>query len=121
MDLNETLELHGKRLLGDLEGRLADLSGAFLSGADLSGANLSGATLPSTHVLLLTTQAGYPVFGVYQGGVWRIIAGCRDFSLDEAKAHWSAPDYHTPLDGRRIVAVLRWFEEEVALGNIEEV
>ena len=33
-------------------------------------------------------------------------------SIDEAIAHWSSPDYHTPSSGRRCVAAIEWFRKE---------
>jgi len=49
-----------------------------------------------------------------EGGEWRIIAGCRDFSIPEARAHWGGADYHTPASGRRIIANIDWLEGELA-------
>lgn len=46
--LKNILDLHALFLVGDADGRDADLSGANLSDADLSGANLMGADLDGT-------------------------------------------------------------------------
>ena len=87
----------------DLSG--ADLSGADLSGADLNEANLYGANLYGANLY------GANLYGA--GGIadrivdcglrsdghrffltrtdpgdWRIKAGCRNFTLQEAAAHW---------------------------------
>jgi uncharacterized protein YjbI with pentapeptide repeats len=101
-------DLTGANLTGaDLTG--ADLRGADLTGADLTGANLRGAV----GVALLTqTDHGYLVYASARDGAWRVIAGCRDFSIDAARKHWGAADYHTPSSGQRILACLDWLEKQ---------
>ena len=74
----------------------ADLSGANLSSADLSSANLSSADLSSgvkataAPARRATRADGYEfvLWPTDQG--WRIAAGCRFFSMDEAAVHWAA-------------------------------
>ena len=80
----------------------ADLSGADLSGADLSGANLWGANLSGTsirdgvklHARGIAKEAtrsdGYRFFllDTQAPGRWRVMAGCRFFTLPEAWKHW---------------------------------
>ena len=120
--------LRGANLLNtDL--RNANLQGANLQGAnllntdlrnaDLQGANLQGANLRSAIGLVYLTQTdvGYLVLAQQPEPEvpWRIRAGCRDFSIDEAIAHWSAPTYHTPASGRRCVAAIEWFKKEHGL------
>jgi hypothetical protein len=92
----------------------SNLSGAILSGAILSGAILSGADLSRATGLVMLTQTddGYLVIASKQEDGWRILAGCRDFTIDEAIDHWSSPDYHTPSSGRRVVAAIEWFRKE---------
>ncbi len=79
--------------------RLADLRGADLEGADLHGADLIGAYLRLAdlrgaylaHTILIDAgqdHRGYRFVGVPTGEGLRILAGCRWFSLEEAKAHW---------------------------------
>ena len=86
--------LSGADLFGaDLSGanlRGANLSGANLSGANLSHANLSGANLSrATGVVDAGTDPrGYRFIGVRHDDGWRIAAGCRWFTILEAKAHW---------------------------------
>jgi len=109
-------DLTGANLLwANLRG--VNLTGANLTGADLSGADLLGANLSGTRGfhLLTQTDAGYTVYASLRDGEWRVIAGCRDFSIAEARAHWGSPDYHTPSSGRRVVACLDWLESELAL------
>lgn len=114
--------------LGAANLRAANLSDAYLRGAHLRGANLGGANLGGAYlrgvglsgangcVLLTETDHGYRVVAGRYRGEWRIWAGCRDFTISEARAHWSAPDYHTPISGRRVVACLDWLEREIANG-----
>lgn len=84
-DLSEA-DLSGANLNG------ADLSGADLSGADLSVANLNGVDLSEAKgVILLPVQdyRGYSwPHAIQTDGGWRIRAGCRFFSLEEARMHW---------------------------------
>ena len=66
----------------------ADLSYANLSSADLSCANLSYADLSDAG----QDCRGYRFFGQYNNDkkVFIITAGCRKFSVGEARAHWEA-------------------------------
>ena len=91
----------------DLSG--ANLSGADLSGANLSGANLSGADLYGTNlsgaigiICLGTDRHGYRFVGVAQTYGWRVLAGCRWFTVAEAKKHW-----RTNKDALARVAILK--------------
>ena len=104
----------------------ANLAGAYLAGANLARANLAGAYLAGAYlagasgiVLLTETDHGYRVYATRRDGVWRIGAGCRDFTIAEARAHWGASDYHLPLTGRRIIACIDWLEREIAAGEIK--
>ena len=63
-------------------------------------------------VPLSQTDHGYFVTANWHGGMWRIAAGCRDFTIAEARAHWGDPDYHTPQSGSRIVHMLDWLEKQ---------
>ena len=76
--------------------------------ANLSGANLREAD--GVH-LLTQTDHGYLVHATWRDE-WRILAGCRDFSIAEARKHWGAADYHIPSSGSRIVALLDWLEKQ---------
>jgi hypothetical protein len=100
--------------------RCANLGLANLRFADLRFADLRGANLFEVQTkgavgfrLLTVTDHGYCVCVVDRGGWWRVVAGCRDFSFVEARMHWGSADYHTPSSGRRILACLDWFEEEL--------
>ncbi len=91
-----------------------NLRGANLRGADLRGANLRGVDLVGATGLLFLTQTdhGYLVYASWVGTEWRIMAGCRNFSIPEARAHWSSSDYRLPQSGSRIVALLDWLEKQ---------
>ena len=66
--------------------RDADLTGADLRGADLRDANLRGAK--SIICLNIGDPRGYRPVAVWHEDGWRISAGCRWFTLDEAQEHW---------------------------------
>ncbi len=87
----------------------ANLHGADLRGADLRGANLRGAT---GWIPLSETDHGYLVGASWHGDHWQIQAGCRNFTVAEARAHWGAADYHIPVSGSRIVHMLDWLEKQ---------
>src|SRR5690606_17976273 len=78
----------------------ADLKGAYLERAclkeaDLEGACLKGACLEGADFSITilidggTDNRGYRFVGV-PGETFRILAGCRWFTLSEAVAHWSS-------------------------------
>jgi hypothetical protein len=88
----------------------ANLTGADLSGAFLSGAFLSGA-VPASPVF---RRDGFEfrLWGTNLG--WRISAGCRFFSFEEAESHWRDTRGGTPL-GEETFAILAYFREMVRL------
>ena len=65
----------------------ANLNGAGLRGADLNGADLNGA---SGYCSLGTDKRGYSFHAIKWDDGWRVSAGCRWFTVDEAVAHWTA-------------------------------
>lgn len=75
--------------------RGANLREANLSGADLSLADLSGADLSGVEVVIDGGQdrRGYRVTGWLHNGQLMVKAGCRNFTLAEARAHWGGADY----------------------------
>ena len=88
-DLSEA-NLRGANLRGaNLRG--ADLSEANLRGADLSEANLYGADSISDRIIDGGIRSdGYRfLLTRTDPGPWRIKAGCRNFTLDEAREHWT--------------------------------
>ena len=88
-DLYEA-DLYGASLCeADLCGanlREADLRGADLRGANLRGANLRGA---EGYLCLGWDPRGYHFRAIQFDNVWHITAGCRNFTLDEARIHWT--------------------------------
>ena len=124
----ETLRLHALWLKQDAAGvrcilsdanlrganlRSANLSGANLSGAYLSGANLSGADLSGANLSGTTSyrcggwdSRGYHFRAVLFASGVRITAGCRDFTLSEARAHWTAKNNLDALARAELLALL---------------
>ena len=91
----------------------ANLSGADLSGANLSGANLSDAALSGANLSGTTSyrcggwdSRGYHFRAVLFASGVRITAGCRDFTLSEARAHWTAKNNLDALGRAELLALL---------------
>ncbi len=98
----------------DLSG--ANLSRAYLSGADLSDANLSGAhlTLANLSRVYYLVDAGqrldgYRFVGWIKDGILMIKVGCRNFTITDARAHWTKTRGGTPL-GDETTAILDHIE-----------
>jgi uncharacterized protein YjbI with pentapeptide repeats len=89
--------LFGANLFG------ANLFGADLSGADLSRADLSRADLFRARGIIRIgpSKDGFEFFAVRRAGVVWIKAGCRWFSADDARAHWSKPREDEALQAQR--------------------
>ena len=114
----ETLRLHAlwlkqdaagvRCILSDANLRGADLSGANLSGANLSDADLSGANLSGTTSYRCGgwDSRGYHFRAVLFASGVRITAGCRDFTLSEARAHWTAKNNLDALGRAELLALL---------------
>ena len=103
----------------------ADLSGANLSGADLSGADLSGADLSGADII----DAGHRSDGFRfvgnkaNDGTIMVKAGCRFFSIADARAHWTTTRGGTQLGNEslalldhieRMAGILGWIKAEDA-------
>jgi uncharacterized protein YjbI with pentapeptide repeats len=101
--LKEVIRLHAEWLRGYQGGKRANLWGANLSGANLSGANLWGANLSGAKCIIRVGPSvdGYEFFAVRRDGVVWIKAGCRWFSADDARAHWSKPRANESLQAQR--------------------
>jgi uncharacterized protein YjbI with pentapeptide repeats len=69
----------------------ANLTGANLEGAYLNGANLRGANLTGAIGIVCAgyDPRGYRFVGVRHDGEWTVAAGCRWFTIAEAKDHWA--------------------------------
>ena len=89
----------------------AVLHGAVLRGADLTGADLTGATVKG--LLRRATRADGYEFTLWdcQGGFF-ISAGCRWFTMAEARQHWTATRAGTPL-GYESLDILDFFDAAI--------
>ena len=72
----------------------ANLSEADLSGADLGRADLSGANLSHNKYLLTAILSDYPMT-LSNGASVLVHAGCRCFSIADARAHWAEEQQDT--------------------------
>jgi hypothetical protein len=108
--------LHGANLSKtDLSGanlRGANLHGANLHGANLHGANLSGAT--GVLALPVADPRAFRWVAVKHADGWRIAAGCRWFTMAEARAHWLlSGSYNGPESVKKTVGyALDWLEAQ---------
>jgi len=116
--------LDGANLYGANLAR-ANLYGANLDGANLAGANLAGAYLAKAYLAgaylaanititaaparRATRADGYEFFLWQTNAGWRVKAGCRLFTLDEAWQHWERTRGGTPL-GDESQDILTMFE-----------
>ena len=129
--------------LSEADLREVDLSEANLSGANLSGANLRGANLRGVDlsradlrraditgakgIYLLPVQdpRGYswPHAILCSDGEWRIRAGCRFFTIPEARAHWGETYKGNRRIGDMYLAAVDWLEKVIAedYADAEEV
>ena len=89
----------------------ASLDGAILNGAILNGAILNGASLNGAKGVIDggSRADGYRFVGWIKGGVLMIRAGCRDFTIAEAREHWTRTRGGTPL-GAETTAILDHIE-----------
>ena len=85
----------------------ANLMRANLIGADLTGANLRGAKLMRANLIVGGQRSDGYLFLLYRhtNGDVRVRAGCRYFSVKEAKAHWLATRKGTQL-GKESLALI---------------
>ena len=94
----------------DLRG--ADLSGANLRGADLSGADLRGVS----GFLLLPVQdiRGYSFIHAVLHEEWMVRAGCRLFTIQEARERWGSKSYPDRDRGDDYLYAIDWLERKIA-------
>lgn len=98
----------------------ADLTGADLSRAHLSRAHLSGADLTgATGIIRIGPIDGWEMYAVQRSGGPRIKAGCRWFTVGEARGWWGkgGGPGNTPEHGPRMLAGV---EALVALARAHE-
>ncbi|MFA7267035.1 MAG: pentapeptide repeat-containing protein [Candidatus Nanopelagicales bacterium] len=104
--------LTGANLIGaNLTG--ANLTGANLTGANLTGTNLTGANLTGAvgvHYATIGPVDGWMVALTLTDDSLKISAGCRYFTLPEAREHWSDSSRWTkgaaPEHGARMLAAV---------------
>ena len=130
-ELEERLESHVAWLRGYGDERAdlrdCDLSRSNLSGSDLSDCNLSRSDLrycdlsgsdlrDCVGLLLLPVQdmRGYSfAHAIETDRGWRIRAGCRDFSIDEARAHWGDSYKGDREQGDMYLYAIDWLEKKL--------
>ena len=117
-EIAEILRKHALWLARDGRGERANLSGANLRGANLSRADLSGANLRGAKgIYLLPVQdpRGYSWPHAIQcdGGEWRIRAGCRFFTIPEARDHWGESYEGERRTGDMYLAAVDWLEKVI--------
>ena len=96
----------GDAVLGGANLEDANLRGANLRGAYLKGAYLTGANMHGRVPLYADTRRRYVLY-VIEGtlGGPRFVAGCRNYSLTEALAHWGPWGRYQP---GYVEAITRW-------------
>ena len=105
----------------------ANLDGAYLAGAYLDGANLAGAKLARAKINDKTAigilrrakrSDGYEfILWDCQEGFF-IAAGCRWFTMDEARRHWTSTRAGTPL-GDETLDILDFFAAAITRNEKE--
>lgn len=110
-----------------------DLTRASLFGASMSNINCRGANFDDTYMANTVLQGanfhlangildvpvsdprGYRWLAVWSSSEngWIIVAGCRYFSVANAKIHWLRDTYHGPSAVQQTLpAALRWLESQ---------
>ena len=91
----------------------ANLSRANLSAADLSWADLSRADLSWANLMCLPIgdPRGYRPVAMWCNE-WIVFAGCRRFTLAEARAHWGANYKGVRSTGDQYLAAMDWLENQ---------
>ena len=96
-------------------------AGANLAGANLDGANLARANLDGAYLARANLAAQWIIQGAVRSDGYafmltnlkdegvRVKAGCRNFSIDEARQHWKTSRDGTPL-GNETFAILDCLE-----------
>jgi len=93
--------------------------GATLSGADdLSRANLSGANLSGANLIVGGMRSDGYAFMLHKalGGSVKLRAGCRYFSIEEAKAHWLKTRKDTHLGDESLALIVGLLAQAKACG-----
>jgi hypothetical protein len=92
----------------------ADLGGADLGGADLRGADLYGADLYGANIIVGGTRSDGYQFLLFkeENGELMLRAGCRYFTIADARKHWTNTRNGTQLGNESFCLV--WQLEEMA-------
>jgi hypothetical protein len=100
----------------------ANLADAYLAGANLAYANLAGANLAGANLVDGGQRSdGYRFVGWIKGDVLQIRAGCRNFTITEAREHWFDEDYRDRHLGDETLCILDHIERVAVIrGLIEE-
>ena len=101
----------------------ANLDGASLDGANLTGASLNGAKINNDKTVIgilrrATRSDGYEFFLWHCEDGFYIKAGCRFFTLEEGRKHWTATRAGTPL-GEQTQDILDMFDVAITRNEKE--
>ena len=97
----------------------ADLGGANLGDADLGDADLGGANLGGANLIDGGQRSdGYRFIGHIKDGALMICAGCRYFTLPEARAYWGAAGYRNRALGDEALVILDHIEKVAAIRKL---
>ena len=121
-DIQPGAKLHAADLCG------AGLHGANLRGADLSGANLRGAVLTNADLAdaagvahpLINDPRGHRCIAIAHPDGWRVHAGRRWFTLDEAEAHWGDQYEGDRGIGDAYLAAVAWLRRNATEKKVSE-
>lgn len=106
--------------LSDADLRCAYLRGAYLSGANLNGTYLSRADLRCADLIHCGNRSdGHEFVASIRGGKIWIKAGCRYFTIADARKHWNDTRGGTQL-GDESQAILNHAERMVAIRGLME-
>jgi len=122
-ELKKALDDH-KLWLADDGGERANLSNANLRGANLRDADLSYADLcyaQNFYLLPVQDPRGYmfPRASLIDSG-WVISAGCRRFTIDQARSHWGDSYTGERWIGDMYLHAIDWLEQRIADGEERE-
>ena len=96
----------GKHILGNA--RVFDNAGVSGSAQVSGNARVSG----SARVYGIMRSDGYCfIYVPCADDKWRVIAGCRYFTMDEARSHWGSPDYRDAKLATETLVILDCLEK----------
>ena len=99
--------------------KAADLKGANLRDANLRYANLGGADIRDTCLVDGgQRQDGFRFVGWVMDDVLQIRAGCRNYTIKEAREHWSSTEYPDAKLGAESILILDRIEQTAILRGL---